>query len=357
MKSHPFEHGGNIYQASPAGGWLDFSANINPLGLSPRIRQAIAGGIDGIDQYPDPQGHQLKTALSHYYRIPCESIVLGNGAAELFYIWFHTFRPQRTLIPVPSFSEYERAAMAGGSRITFLQLRPEDGFAMPWKQLTAQCAAADCLIVGNPNNPTANLLARDDMERLVWQANQTATMVLIDESFLDFRVDREQYTAMPLVSSYDNVIVFQSLTKFYAIPGLRLGFAVVPPSLARQMEGHKDVWNVNSLAQAAGTAALQDRDWQERTRRFVTAEKDWLYQELSSIKGLRVYPPTVNFILWQVTEDNISMENVIKNLRRHRILVRSCANYPGLDDHYIRTAVRTHSENKMFLQVLLQTDI
>jgi threonine-phosphate decarboxylase len=352
MAQHIFEHGGNIYGASPVGGWLDFSANINPLGLSATIRQAVAEHIEGIVHYPDPQGRRLKEGLSQYYDIPYESIILGNGAAELFYIFFHACRPQRTLLPVPSFSEYERAARAGNSQVEYLYLSSRNGFVMPWQQLLSQCQHVDCIVLGNPNNPTGNLLRTGDIEKLAAKARNEGTMVLVDESFLDFREDREAYTAMPLVSAYDNLIVLQSLTKFYALPGLRLGFAVASPAAVRQLEMHKDVWNVNYLAQVAGVAALSDRYWQEQTRHFICTEKKWFYEQVLSMQGFQVYEPSVNFVLLSVTNHRMTAASLTAILRKQGILVRDCSNYPGMDVYHIRTAVRERSENERLLRAL-----
>lgn len=308
--------------------------------------------MEGIVHYPDPQGSALKRALFRHYDIPEECLILGNGAAELFYIYFHSFRPQRTLIPVPSFSEYERAASAVNSQVEFFYLRQEDDFNISWQELGNRCEDADCLILGNPNNPTGRLLAAADVIKLIQQAEQTGTTVLIDESFLDFRHDREKYTVMSWAAAHDNVLVFQSLTKFYALPGLRLGFAAASPRIVNLMEKHKDVWNVNYLAQVAGVAALQDRQWQNRVRHFVSAERDWLYEQMMTIPGIHVYEPSVNFLFWRTLLSGETAASLTAALRAHGVLVRDCSNYTGLDGTHIRTAVRTRSENQKLLQIL-----
>ena len=153
--SEPFVHGGNIYEyEAPAGGWLDFSANINPLGMAPEVRQAIAANIDGLVHYPDPRGTELKTALADYYGVVPEQLVLGNGAAELLYVFFHHFRPGRVLLPVPAFSEYERAARSAHTAVEYYMLSPQDGFSILQPEFLQQVSMAECVILGNPNNPT-----------------------------------------------------------------------------------------------------------------------------------------------------------------------------------------------------------
>lgn len=345
-----FTHGGNIYQGSKK--WLDFSANINPLGLSPSVRQAIEDHIDGIVHYPDPDGTALKTALSSYYHVPQEALLLGNGAAELLYTYFHARPGQRVAVPAPTFSEYERAALAGKGTVCHIRTRCDDGFTMPWQSFRDGLGEADIVIFTNPNNPTGRLIPRDELVSFVAQAKNRGTMVLVDESFLDFREDREAYTVMPYVETFDNLIVLQSLTKFFALPGLRLGFAVMAPTLRHELEGHKDVWNVNVLAQYAGVAALLDTAYQAQSRRYVAQEKEYLQQALQALGQLTVYDPSVNFILLHLGEPWGTGTDVQDGLRRQAILVRNCANYVGLDDSYIRVAVRQHDENERLLQAL-----
>lgn len=347
-----FEHGGNIYIPNERGTWLDFSANINPLGLSDSVRAAIAAEIDTVVHYPDPQGRLLKEALSAYYKVPEDELLLGNGAAELFYVYMHCFRPKRVLIPVPSFNEYERAALAAGADVIYCYMKCEDGFAMPVDELRRQAGNADCIMIGNPNNPTGTLTSASDIESLVWTARKAGTDVVVDESFLDFRSDGEQYAVRSLVKQYDNLFAMQSLTKYYAVPGLRLGFAVVPEGKRRQLEMHKDVWNVNCLAQAAGIAALKDRAYQEKTRQYVQNAAIRLYEKVRAIPGLEPLPPTVNFMLVDAAGTGLTASYISAVLRNKSILIRDCANYPGLTPFYFRLAVRTEEENEMLCKAL-----
>ncbi|NJE33679.1 threonine-phosphate decarboxylase [Megasphaera sp. SW808] len=347
-----FEHGGNIYIPIDGGKWLDFSANINPLGLSDSVRAAIAAEIDTVVHYPDPQGRRLKEALSSYYAVPEAELLLGNGAAELFYVYMHCFRPKRVLIPVPSFNEYERAALAARADVIYCYMKCEDGFAMPVDELRRQAGNADCIMIGNPNNPTGTLTPASDIESLVWTARKAGTDVIVDESFLDFRSDSEQYAARSLVKQYDNLFVVQSLTKYYAVPGLRLGFAVVPEGKCRRLEMHKDVWNVNCLAQSAGIAALKDRTYQEKTQQYVRNAAMRLYEKVRAIPGLNPLPPTVNFMLTDAAGTGLTAYHIGAALRNEGILIRDCANYPGLTPFYFRLAVRTEEENEMLCKAL-----
>lgn len=347
-----FEHGGNIYQAPPKGkAWIDFSANINPLGLPTAVKDAMSRHLDAVVHYPDPKGTALRRGLEKAYGIPGDSILLGNGAAELFYLYMHTFRPRKVLLPVPSFSEYERAARAVGAALDYCHLSADDDFAFPWEKLRRACGEVDCIILGNPNNPTGTLALAADLASLAELGARKGTDIIVDESFLDFLPSDKAYSVLEPASRWESLFVIRSLTKFYALPGLRLGFGVTTPFRQGLMEGHKDDWNVNVLAQYAGAAALADEDYQKASRRLVAAERDRLYEALRRLPGIEVFRPCVNFLLWRLADDDLA-EALIKALRDEGILVRSCANYIGLTPAYIRTAVRTSWENDEFIQIL-----
>lgn len=343
-----FAHGGNIYSSPPAGGWSDFSANISPLGLPDSVRKVIAENISGVVNYPDPAGRELKRAISSFYDVPEDEIVLGNGGSELLYVLMHARKPRRALIPAPSFSEYERAAISSGARIVHVLSKEEDLFRTDIDAILRVAAEGDVVFLGSPNNPTGTLLTADDVRAVA----KSASLVVVDESFMDFRDDAARYTARHLPSELENVVVIQSMTKFYALPGLRLGFSLSSPRLARKMEAAKDPWNVNLLAQAAGVAALSDSGYQRRVRELVMREKDALFAALSGLYDLFAFPPTVNFILIRLGASWGTAAELSERMRQRGILIRDCSNYPGLDGSFIRTAVKTRAENERLTRAL-----
>lgn len=346
-----FAHGGNIYDAAPSGGeWLDFSANINPWGLSAKVRKVIEDEIENLVHYPDPAARALKQAIAKHYGVPQEEIVLGNGGAELFYVYFHAVRPKRVLLPIPSFSEYERAAISAGAEIAYVALREEASFRFDERVLGTQMAAGDCLILGNPNNPTGQMVKADVLERVIAEAGRRGASVVADESFVDFRTDAEDFTVRSLAGAYDNLLVVQSLTKFFALPGLRIGFAVGAPNIVKRLEAAKDPWNTNLLAQAAGVAALGDGEYQKRTLQWLETERDFLFRSLAVFEGIKAYPPTVNFIFLRLSPSWGSAPAFCGRMKEEGILLRDCSNYPGLDDTYIRVAVRKREENELLLE-------
>ncbi len=329
-----FEHGGQIYNADgTAGDWLDFSANINPLGVSEKVRAAIIENIDGVKNYPDPNATELKAAISQRYKVSAENLVLVNGAAEFFYLYLNVTRPRKILIPVPSFSEYERAARAINAEIEYIFTRAEENFQLN----LAQDFSADLIILGRPNNPTGNLISIDNLKKI------SNAKILLDESFIDFL---EVESARKLVS--EKITVVQSLTKIFAIPGLRLGFAVVEKKLAAKLNAAKDVWNVNFLAQKAGVAALSDEKFFVDTRNWLKSEQKFFIERLKKIPNLEFFEPTANFVLLKFETPEFA-KSVLKKLRLKKILLRNCENFVGLDGRFLRCAIRSREENlKLF---------
>lgn len=348
-----FIHGGNVYAPKKQGTWLDFSANINPLGLPESVQQTIMAHVQDIVHYPDPNGTALKEALCRHYHVRAEQLVLGNGAAEILYMYFHAYRGQRLILPVPSFSEYERAAKASKSHVSYAYMTEETRFTMPWTVLSKRLEDAHSVILGNPNNPTGTLFTVAEALPFIQAAKKAGTTVIVDESFLDF-LDDTPYSLIPYVKDYDNLIVLRSLTKCFAVPGLRLGFAVMDEEKACLLKEQTDCWNVNVLAQQAGVTALGDGDFLLKTKNFILNEKQWLTAVLRGLPDMYVFSPAVNFILLRLGRTWGVSDNVCVGLRRQGILVRNCQYYPGLNERYIRVAVRMRDENKALIRGLQQ---
>jgi threonine-phosphate decarboxylase len=350
-------HGGNIYAAARNSGltavdFLDFSANINPLGLSPRVRAALLATLDSVVCYPDPDAVALKIAIADTYQVPGECIETGNGAVELIYLLCRALSPRRVLLPAPTFGEYEGATRAAGFPVRKIALKAEANFIPDIVSLIAALQPGDLLFFCNPNNPTGAIMTGEQLEPLIAQATAIGAHVVVDESFIDFRPTERAESCRSLVGRYYGVTVLHSLTKFLAVPGLRLGFLLGQPALVQQLEKMRDPWNVNVMAQAAGVAGLQDLAYRQETVRLVAQEKQALSSQLQAIPGIKVLPPSVNFILADLGTTGWTAERLQQRLWQERILIRNCASFTGLSDCYIRLAVKQPTENQRLTELL-----
>jgi len=350
-------HGGNLTRAClkyglPREEFIDFSASINPLGPSKEVITDVKNNLDLISRYPDPDCNELKLALSSYLGVQEKNILMGNGAAELIYLFVRIAGCRQALIPVPTFSEYSLAVFSQGGEVHKINLNEEDGFRLPVNKIIKHFSPGKILFLCNPNNPTGRVATGKVMRRILKEALSCGVFVLVDEAFMDFMSNRDYFSVMSLAGKYPNLAVLYSMTKFFGIPGLRLGAIVTTEELVERMKTSKDPWNVNILAQVAGTAGLRDRVYMENTRRLVKRERKFLYQELDGISGLKPLPGAANFILVNVVRSGMTSQELTDLVGKRGMLVRDCYGFSGLKGRFIRVAVKTRLENKKLLLVL-----
>ncbi|MHB8809263.1 MAG: threonine-phosphate decarboxylase CobD [Desulfobulbaceae bacterium] len=343
-------HGGNVFLASdetgiPVNEMLDFSASINPLGVPESVSAVIRENIGLLVHYPEPFADSISRDLSQQLGVPAQSLVCGNGSTELIYLLVRALRPRRVLMPGPTFSEYERAChLNDGTSCTRFDLSPQGGFAIDPGQFVAAMAGCDMAFLCNPNNPTGRLLERKTVLDLVRAAERAGCLLVVDEAFIDFTPDQ---SLVRDVEGNSHLIVLRSLTKFYALSGLRIGYGIFPDRVVQQVSAHKEPWTVNTLAQMAAATAIRDRGYQERTMEVIFEEKEYLEQGFQDL-GIAFFPSSTNYYLLRISRGN----EVAASLRKRGILVRDCRNFPGLDESYIRVAVRSRNENNRLLKEL-----
>jgi len=341
-----FGHGGNIYQAQRQykRKFLDFSANINPLGLTSQAKEAIYKSFGSILHYPDPEAKNITRKIAQYWGIKEENVLVGNGSIELIYLIVSAFKPKTTLIPIPTFSEYERAARCIKSKIYFLRLEEKLGF----KLQGAKINQADILFLCNPNNPTGNLILTDYriIEKLPCE------LVIVDEAFMDFLPDEKKHTLIWKAQKNKRIIVLRTFTKFFALAGLRIGYLVAHQSIVNKLRQYKIPWSVNSLAQIAGEIVLKDSYYFKATHLIIEKERNFLSAQLKKIKGLKAYPSVTNFLLFKIEKDKIRANDLTERLLKEGILVRDCSNFRNLEDKFIRVAVRNREENQRLIVAL-----
>lgn len=351
-------HGGNVEEIAREYGLkeekiMDFSANINPLGPPSKVIKALKENLNKITRYPDPEAINLRRELSKYLRVNSESIIAGNGAIELIHLICRTLRPKRALIVVPTFSEYESTLKSIGCKIQFFLLKSRENFRLDIEELLKNIKkigssrpyqGRDLLFLCNPNNPTGQLINKTDMLKIVDVARKRGVFVIIDEVFMDFVEQEGKETLIYEAARRDNLFIIRSLTKFFALPGIRLGYGIGNKDFLQRMKIHKEYWSVNALAQIAGTAALKDKEYIKKTKRLILKEKKFLYSKLSKIDGLKPYSSVTNFILCQLT-DRTDSKKLREELIQKNILIRDCSSFRSLNNRYIRIAVRTRKEN------------
>lgn len=350
-KQFVYLHGGDIRGAAEKSGrseadFLDFSANINPLGMPPGVREAIIESLDSSLNYPDPFCRKLRAALSEKLAQPEEYILCGNGGADLIYRLVYAIRPKRALVTAPAFAEYEEALNQTGTVIDFFLVGKT--LEITEAYVDKLSAEHDIVFLCNPNNPTGILTPRSIVKKLLDKAKALHVRVCLDECFLDFVKNEEDYSAAGWLNEYPNLIILKSFTKMYAIPGLRLGYVLSSDTeLLNLMRLAGQPWSVSEPAQAAGIAALKAEGFREQTVELVDRERAFLKEKLEEL-GLRVCDGQVNYLCFQAVGDT----TLADRMQAEGILIRRCANYHGLGADFYRAAVRGHKENEELLACL-----
>ncbi|MGQ7553777.1 threonine-phosphate decarboxylase CobD [Streptococcus suis] len=343
------EHGGNMNQLASDFGFrpedcLDFSANINPLGLSEKVKSKIIETLDCLVHYPDVTYSQSKAALAEYHSCPTQQILLSNGAVDIFYELARYVKPKKILLLSPTFMEYEKAFKQVGSDIIYHVLeRPH--YSWTFESILPnleKLSSGDLVLICNPNNPTGTVVPTDTLLLVAEFLRQKGVYLVLDEAFMDFITDSDSYSMVAHLKDYQNVIVVRSLTKFYAIPGLRLGYALSSNTdLIAAIDEMRPPWTINALADALVPVILKDSEYHHATEEWLKSEQEFLYKELTALPDLQVLPPTVNYIFFEY-EGNESLREL---LIQEKIFIRSCHNYHHLNDRHYRVAIRSREEN------------
>lgn len=359
-------HGGNIFQFAHEQRIepyevVDFSANINPLGPSQRGLDALNAQLRYISHYPDATNDDVLNAIADTYGMDKHQIIVGNGAAELLYAICRLPGYTGAFVPAPGFSEYKEALEASKIPVRDIFYRPREDdngkpyFEVPYLALetfAAELKGQDGRIIvflGNPNNPDGTLLDKDHIRTVASMLKDANSLLVIDESFIDFvgndPLQDNEHSIRSLVNEFDNIIVVHSFTKFYAVPGLRIGAAFTNETLITQLQQYIPSWSVNTLAQAYTKAALNDVDYIKRTKQELNEERAFMYNALDDIEGITVYPPSANFILFQVNQEGITANYINEELKKYNMIVRNCDSYVGLTNHWVRIAIKDHDTN------------
>lgn len=345
------EHGGNVKRLAEKLGigaekLLDFSSNINPYGPPESVIRAAEQALNLINEYPEQQGESFIGAIAKAFGIGNENIVAGNGTIELIYVIPQVFKINRALLITPSFTEYELSLYKAGADIVYKEsFTAKDAIRL----LKNGLSHIDIAIIGNPNNPCGYCINKDDLIEAI--DNNPGCLWVIDEAFIDFARNGPEISLIYESVTRRNLIVLRSLTKIYSIAGLRLGYMVASVEVATKVRDEKYPWSVNSIALAAGIAAMNEGSFVEESVEKLTQEACRLCGEISTITGLTAYKPTANYVLIKI-EDRMSSAQLQEILLKRGIAIRDCSSYTGMDDKHIRVAVKRPEDNDKLLDAL-----
>lgn len=335
-------HGGDVYDGEIR---LDFSANTNPYGTPQAVLNAMSAVLTRVHQYPDPYCRELVKAVSEFEAVPKDWILCGSGAAELIYSYCEALGPRRAMELAPTFSEYSLALERVGCQVERYPLKKENYFSLTEGFLPAlERSRPDVLFLCNPNNPTGQVIGLPLLEKILNLCDSQGTALFVDECFLD--LSDEGVSLKSRLGEHPNLFILKAFTKSYGMAGVRLGYCLCADGQLLQKMSHTvQPWNVSTLAQAAGIAALQERAFLQKTRALILVERQWLQSQLEAL-GFWVCPSRANYLLFHARED------LCERLREQGIAIRSCHNYHGLGVGWYRIAVRLHEENERLIEAV-----
>jgi threonine-phosphate decarboxylase len=352
-------HGGDIWGFSrkyniPLEEVLEFSGPINFLGPSPKAIEAVKQNAKLIRYYPDPNPIEFKEQIAKYVGngVQEENILLGNGSIELIYMITEILpKGFKALIPVPSFSEYEKAALRVGGQPVFIQLPQNFGMDIEAIKKTVT-DDTKIICICNPHSPSGTLYHKDKILDLIDFCNKKDIIFSIDENYIEFDDESLKNTVAAAVKDYENLFVIRSVTKFYGMAGIRFGYAVAAGTLIDKLETTRLPWSINGLACQVTMAALNDKQFIENTKTTIAENREALDRALEEIEGLHVYPSVTNFLLVKITNRKLTSTMLKELLAKERILIRDCCTFMGMDDSYFRVTIRSAQDNQKLVETI-----
>lgn len=342
-------HGGDILSFNLKYGQkpIDFSANISPLGVANGIKKAIIENLEDISLYPDPKCRKLTHAIASFEQVGLEHIICGNGAADLIFRLTYSLQPKKALILAPTFSEYEQALNAVNCEISYFYLQKETDFELNCDILQQINSKIDILFICQPNNPTGKIANKQLMLEILEKCEKNGVFLVIDECFIDFVQDFEQFSMKNERKS--NVFILKAFTKMYALAGARVGYGICyNRELLQKMHTNFQPWAVSHIAQIAGIQATIERDYARNVRSLVEKEREYLQNSFKKL-GIKYIESSANFILFYAQKLDF-----LELLAQKGILIRDCSNYVGLQKGYYRIAVKTHKENCALIDAMTE---
>ena len=359
MDTKPVFHGSDIekicsYYGLKKEDIVKFGANVNPLGLSPKASAASAAHVDIFSSYPDREYTTLRNTISEYCNIPADFILPGNGSSELISLLIQEKAPKHTLILGPTYSEYSRELSFSGSTQEYYHLQESKDFEPDIPDLCKKLEQGyDFLILCNPNNPTSSAISQQDLRQLISFCAKKNIFVMIDETYVEFAPDINAITAVPLTREFTNLMVLRGVSKFFAAPGMRLGYGITGNmDFLSKMREKQTPWSLNSMGAFAGEIMLQDEDYIRQTRELILSERTRMIKELKSVPTYKVYPAYANFILLKILKPGLTSYDVFEACIRQGLIIRDCSSFQCLDGEFVRFCIMMPEDNSRLVEVL-----
>jgi len=343
---NPVSHGGRYSVNNQDPDIVDFSSNISPAGMPVSVKSILKKRLDQMACYPDLHSSNLISGLKKYTGLKESNLIVGNGAIEIIYNFCSTFLAKKhILIPAPTFGEYEVAAKLADCQIIFFKTM---NLAENLDSFISKIPVNGCIFVCNPNNPTGTILSKKQLTKIISTAKRKSCLVFIDECFIEL-VPQSNQSVLNLVKRYDNLFVLRSLTKSFGLAGIRIGYAGSSKQIIDILQKIKIPWSVNALAQEAGIIAIKNKSHLTKSKSIIKKESSFLKSKIADIQGFECHDTSTNFILIKTKQDSTKLQ---KKLLKHKILIRDCKNFRGLNNHYIRIAVKSHKDNLKLVRAL-----
>ena len=363
MKENKIDfHGGNVYKIYREKGMkeiLDYSSNINPYGLPEQFKEAIISNLSILEKYPDPDYIELREEIAKINKVELKNIIVGNGATEIIFLYMKVLKAKKILIVSPTFGEYERAMRAtlDDIQVDYFKLEETDSFVPNIKKIKDELNKKyDLLVMCNPNNPTGQFVSVKELEKILEKCTEVGTKLFVDEAFVEFVENWGEKSIIKTEKDKKNLFVLRAFTKFFAIPGLRLGYGICfDDEFMTKILEKKEPWSVNNIAELAGKVLLKDKEYIEKTNKWIKEEKKYMYENLIKIEGIKSYKTEINFILVRINDEYLEKINVQKlreKMLENGILIRDASNFVYLDNKYFRLAVKDRKNNMIVLEVL-----
>jgi len=347
LEHTPVTHGGKNHSQMTDPSIIDFSSNVCPIGTPLSVKKSIKKNIDNIKNYPDSNSSSVISSLKNYTKLEKSNLIVGNGAIEIIYNFCFAFlsKDTKVLIPIPTLQEYEMAAKLNNCKISYFKTMD---LSENLEEFISKIPKNGCVFICNPNNPTGKLLKKNLLFKIIKEAKKLSTFVFVDECFIEM-VPESNESILPYIKKFDNLFILRSLTKSFALPGIRIGYAAGSKQIIKVLQKIKIPWSVSSLAQDAANIALKNKTHLVKSNSIIKKELNYLTNKINKLDGYDCNKSSTNFILIKIKNNSTSLQ---KKLLGKKILIRDCKNFRGLNNHYIRIAVKSHKDNLKFVKAL-----